>query len=447
MAIVLDAVKEKRAATPQYQISDLERRRLLRGLDLLARFIAEFEVGGGSGAAAGGSGAASASGSTRKRAGSVGNKLHLTVSTQPTATQLAALTGDRQIKCVTSGGFEVDVFSSDTVGELREHLAERWDNKPAHMVRIIWTGRELKDDHQTLRDVGVQNNHVVHVTRRMEVEPSQAVHSLVAAASREPANQPSSFLALPQHFDVLFGLLELGAVAGDVGERAWSVLAALPTNHDVLRRLRAIELEPEVARAAGTPPPAWPRLLDTRAPLTLLYSLQIVHGLLLGTPSLRPDCHAAREPETSSGGTSSAGGGSDTRSGADAAALVAERRRAVLAAHQVAAAAWQRRFVATGGVAYLLGVLLKADYALDDAKRRQCLTLLLNVVNLCTLRAVQTDDASAQPVAPLHDRDFLASRNAPTLFELAVPLSQYSVEMGTLAQKARGKKKKRKGFC
>jgi hypothetical protein len=151
-----------------------------------------------------------------------------------------------------------------------------------NLVRLIWSGRELKDDHTALRSLSLPPQCTVHATRRAELPgSSSSVMSSgpgSAAAAREC--QPSTILAAPRHAAVLFDLLKLGVLDERVGDDAWLLLAALPVSDDALRRLRSIELDAAAAKAAGTPPLVWSTLLDASAPLTLLYTLQIVHGLL-----------------------------------------------------------------------------------------------------------------------------------------------------------------------
>jgi hypothetical protein len=41
-------------------------------------------------------------------------------------------------------------------------------------VRMIWAGRELKDDRRSLREMGMPSNCVVHITKRVQV-PARCV--------------------------------------------------------------------------------------------------------------------------------------------------------------------------------------------------------------------------------------------------------------------------------
>lgn len=167
---------------------------------------------------------------------------------------------------------------------MREQTALQWDDIARGLVRLIWSGKELKDDEVTLRSLGLPLECTVHATRRVENNKAaggENVSSGPGAAAAAKECQPSTILAQPQHAAVLFDLMKLGVMDERVGDVSWSLLEALPTSRDALRRMRAIELDEAEAKAAGTPPPVWSELLDASAPLTLLYSLQIAHGLLM----------------------------------------------------------------------------------------------------------------------------------------------------------------------
>jgi hypothetical protein len=110
-------------------------------------------------------------------------------------------------------------------------------------------------------------------------------------------------------------------------ERAWRLLSGLPTNASMLARLRAIERDDDASALA----PNWAALLPTAAPLSLLYALQIVHGLLVGDATLRRELGVPALPANAPPGT----------------LLTSET-------HSAAAARWRQRFVERGGVAYLV---------------------------------------------------------------------------------------------
>lgn len=110
-------------------------------------------------------------------------------------------------------------------------------------------------------------------------------------------------------------------------ERAWQLLSGLPTNAGMLARLRAIERDDDSSALA----PRWPELLPTAAPLSLLYALQIVHGLLVGDATLRRELGVPTLPASAPPGT-----------------LLTNET------HAAAAARWRQRFVERGGVAYLV---------------------------------------------------------------------------------------------
>jgi ubiquitin C-terminal hydrolase len=339
------------------------RQRLLRGLALLSRFVREFEcerrTTTADGSALARIGAASESGAAAR-----GQTFPIVIKT----------VGNEQ-------QFNLEVYSAMTIGELREQVAAKW-SKSAALVRIIWAGKELKDDRATVSDVRITQNCVVHLTLRVGDSGNAAaaaaaaspLHTEAARAARLRVNQPSTILSQPEHFGVIFSLLELGDRLEDVGNAAWALLAELPINDDILRRLRSVELDDEQLAASGLVRPAWSALLDLRSPLALLYALQLVHGLLLGTPALRVE-----------------GGADDLAAGTDAATM-AQRNAA-------AARRFEERFIATGGLRYVLSGLLSCSVDGMSVKRRESLSLLLLIINLCLLVPSVPEPATATAAA------------------------------------------------
>lgn len=104
----------------------------------------------------------------------------------------------------------------------------------------------------------------------------------------------------------------------------------------------------------------WSVLLSTRAPLALLYALQIVHGLLDADVNLRPEL-------TTKGFESS-----PRRRSIEfvfSHSISVNDRFVRAEAHEQATARWRARFVASGGVAYLISILLATDSSSTGALR------------------------------------------------------------------------------
>ena len=410
IAAVIERVRERGGADAA--LDNDAQRVLLRGLSLLTRFVAEFES------------SSSSLSSPDEDGNAVGAPVKVVV------------------KCVSENSFTLDVHANMSIGELRALMAKKWDNKPISLIRVICAGKELVDDRQTLRSLKLTSPSLItmHITKRQTVPASVdgASHSqqqqhqqhqqpqqhnmpradALVGARREC--QPSFIIAQPPHFGIVFSLLELGSRDAAVGECAWRLLSTLPTNQEFLARLRAVERDDAAADGAIR----WHELLPTRAPLALLYALQIAHGLLAGDVALRPELGQRVAPQSS---PADADVVVDAAAAAAAATLEAER-----SAHAAAAQRWRARFVERGGVAYLLDVLLQTDSAASDAKRRRCLSLLLRVVNSCLIRddelplseAVARAERAGIVLGVVNNRDALDNSEVCRVARLALPLAQ-----------------------
>jgi hypothetical protein len=139
-----------------------------------------------------------------------------------------------------------------------------------------------------------------------------------------------------EYFDLLFDVLEVDNEM--VVFSAWSLLKMLPTNERV--RVSIETLQGAVTAGSGVSVD-WTTLLSPTTPLKLLYALQIIDGLV--------DSDGASPTDTQADG---------------------------------GAGAWRDAFVAHGGVAHLLHVLLtcNVDSWLASSLPTLCLTLILKLV-------------------------------------------------------------------
>ena len=394
------AMRRAQATTGGGAVGEDTRQRLLRCLALLSRFVREFECErrtAHDGAALDASGAAAASGGARASSLTTFSIVIKPVGQEPQ--------------------FNVDVFNAMTIGELRELVARKWGGRAPAIVRIIWAGKELKDDRASVLELKIMPNCVVHLTQRIHADgvpvaqAPQPQDSELAKALRLPQNQPSTILSQTEHFGVIFALLELGDRLEDVGNGAWALLAELPVNADILARLRTVELDDAQLAAAGVARPSWEAMFDLDSPLALLYTLQLVHGLLTGAPTLRS--------------------GDELAAGANAATQQQ--------AHAAAAQRFEERFVETGGLRFLLQGLLGMRTDALTAKRRESLSLLLTIVNFSLLRVEQQAPPS-EAKKTKNDGDADGDDDddddvPPPLPRLRGPLHEFGIDGGALVQK------------
>ena len=178
-----------------------------------------------------------------------------------------------------------------------------------------------------------------------QVEEELARRAAVAAAEGDSVRVPRRLLSTnAAYFDLLFALLSLHAPA--VVSDAWALLQTLPVNAKLEADIHT--LRGRVADA-DAPAPAWEEVLDARAPLKLLYALQIL------------DKHMDSLEGSTDDGAAAAGGATGEL-----------------------AAPWTRAFVAAGGLAHLHSVLMRVNLrellgAGTGALMKECARLLVTI--------------------------------------------------------------------
>jgi ubiquitin carboxyl-terminal hydrolase 34 len=257
--------------------------------------------------------------------------------------------------------FIIQMYSNDTVGMLRKKIAEQIHELPEYL-RLIASGKELSDDNVTLNDLKFVDNQHVYAIRHIKknadgvnemvprpLPPSTAAsNKSIANANSDDSTLPSRILSQDKYFEQLFQLLN---VQGPVSAQVWDLLMKLPTNQHSLEQLRRLQTS-----AVQPNRPNWNELLDSRSLFKLLYSLQIVESLMFQEKSAT-DKNQLNE--------------------------------------------WCTQFVQSGGVPYLLQILLEVDF-FDETrgnKRLACLASLLKVVNFFILTTPKsaTDAPTVQP--------------------------------------------------
>eukprot|EP00741_Cyanophora_paradoxa_P020633 tig00021281_g19915.t1 len=269
--------------------------------------------------------------------------------------------------------------SMSTVGQIRARVSQE-AGIPVALIRLISTGKELKEDGRTLAGAlgNVSDRVTLHVARRPAPDGGSpapgadaASSAAAAAAAQPPASAegaeagPGALLASPEHFDCLFGMLRLDP---RVAQKVWDLLMQLPTNERMLSEIRALETAEHGALD-------WDALLDDKSTFRLYYSLQIVEMLAAGPPAQPQEAGA---PEA--------------------------------AASAAASEPWAARFQRLGGADRLFAVLYRVDFSdpARGAKRKPCLALLLRL-----LASFYLAEAPARPAAEAEEAPWPSLGPAP----------------------------------
>mmetsp|Transcript_12467 Transcript_12467/g.20271 ORF Transcript_12467/g.20271 Transcript_12467/m.20271 type:complete len:3278 (-) Transcript_12467:248-10081(-) len=269
------------------------------------------------------------------------------------------------VQVVSGGKFDVPLYANDTIGSLRQNVSDLSGITPPSMIRLIASGKELKEEFKTLAESKIGDKHTVHATRRMNKDEAPAVNGLPLKGSRgsgsgmdidqqggdksnleEECFFPTTILSKQQYFDQLFDLL---SVEQGIGQKVWDLLMLLPTNERMLSDLEALPQPESATEGSNGPRPcscSWSTLLDSRSIFRLLYSLQIVESLIQSNPSQGPS-----------------------------------------------GMPWCTRFIQRGGVDRLVEVLLTVDFSRTQhgSKRTTCLALLLKILSNFVLDPSRAD--------------------------------------------------------
>ncbi|XP_024517294.1 probable ubiquitin carboxyl-terminal hydrolase FAF-X [Selaginella moellendorffii] len=159
--------------------------------------------------------------------------------------------------------FDILVHANEYLGSFRAKVAERLEC-PVSRVRLMHANKELKQDSQVLRQLGLTDG-----------QPLTASVNIVDLVEEEMDELQLPGLLIsksPQVYDILFRLAEAGH--GGVREEANYLLSLLPTHPGILSEFQNLHKKP-VAKAKEF------LTLQFGAHCRLLYTLQIVDGLLM----------------------------------------------------------------------------------------------------------------------------------------------------------------------
>jgi len=242
------------------------------------------------------------------------------------------------------------VRKSTTVGNVRDMVAARL-NHPANQLRLVTprpatgvgTVTQLKapfDDMRTLAEARVVNKLQAMCLERPEVDTMAHEPSPIDDVEADRGHPRQILSSSDEYFEQLFSLLSLpeDSIVAD----AWELIQALPVNDKIRRDVHTLQgvLASGGSGGEGSAGVDWEKLLDGSSNLRLLYSLQIVDGIV-------------------------------------------EHRANASDADEDARQAWCDAFVAAGGFAHLHSLLMGIDVkvAVESTLAKRCLTLLLKLVN------------------------------------------------------------------
>lgn len=183
--------------------------------------------------------------------------------------------------------FELEVFSNDTVKQLKNEVSKKV-NSPTNHFRLITAGKELVEDDITLQAARLTSGQTIVIMKRPSPKPlpenssqpniqvfffslfhnnNDGYQKKKKASDNEIA--PSKILSRQEYFNQLFDLLNLSTIA----QQVWDLLMLLPTNQKLFEGMYALE---------GIDPsnPNWNSLLSTNSTFKLYYSLQIIDSFL-----------------------------------------------------------------------------------------------------------------------------------------------------------------------
>ena len=193
-----------------------------------------------------------------------------------------------------------------------------------------------------------------------------------------------SVLLANRYFHLLFEMLNLNAP--EVSAPVWKLLNLIPTNTQMRDALRAVQ---------HSESPDWEALLDSNSLYKLLYSLQIIHGFIMG------------EPEGAEAAAAGAGG----EGGVSAVASMDAKEKE----H------WRLRFLEKGGYLHLYNILMGFEHKHENAANTaQCLASLLKIIKVFLQAALLADARDndslrfllLQKKPPSATHNFLLRRNS-----------------------------------
>ena len=295
----------------------------------------------------------------------------LTASAAPSAPPMIDLTGSTESQSVALIPYE------------RKDEAEQEEKKegggPAAMDPTT-TARSIADVIHAANAANASAN-VGEISASPPAEEATGAATAASVPVSAPApivvHHPASILSRPEYFQQLFSLLSLSIPASSssvasartshIAEHAWRLLMQLPTNAQMLQRLKTLNSADVIAAAASstamtsaTHAIQWDQLLPGDSLHQLYYSMQIVYAIIphrstLQQPQAPPAAAAAVGAEPSAAAPTATAASSSSMT--DVAAPAASAADAAWNADE-----WEQQFVARGGLRHLCSVLVQMDF-------------------------------------------------------------------------------------
>ncbi|XP_078316021.1 ubiquitin carboxyl-terminal hydrolase 34-like isoform X4 [Crassostrea virginica] len=313
---------------------------------------------------------------------------------------------------------QLEMVTTDLIAELRAEVARWWDGLHKQQmarhqaesgshgnamlspilgamlgdgpIRMITLGQELTVDmdEKSLGELQFKDNQLVFVSVGASRPPRKTDGSLSSASLPCPVPErlPVMLLIREPHFNKLFLLLEqlsklqltiptmesqerwgLQTKARVLSRKVWELLMLLPTNQSMWEGFQSL-----VSEECSEQTVIWDKLLDSRSPHKLMYSLQIVEALSRGSK------HRRRSTMRSGGG--------DSRTMSTDSDLDSQDEEI-----------WSMKFISKGGLKHLLSIFKSGSLQAQEDEawsqwNQECLAYLLRMISQFS---VELSDAEA----------------------------------------------------
>lgn len=313
---------------------------------------------------------------------------------------------------------QLEMVTTDLVAELRAEVARWWDGLHKQQmarhqaesgghgnamlspilgamlgdgpIRMITLGQELTVDmdEKSLGELQFKDNQLVFVSVGASRPPRKTDGSLSSSSLPCPVPErlPVMLLIREPHFNELFLLLEqlsklqftiptmdsqerwgLQTKARVLSRKVWELLMLLPTNQNMWDGFQSL-----VSEECSEQTVIWDKLLDSKSPHKLMYSLQIVEALSRGSKHRRRSIMRA--------------GGGDSRTMSTDSDFDSQDEEI-----------WSMKFISKGGLKHLLSIFKSGSLQAQEDEawsqwNQECLAYLLRLISQFS---VELSDAEA----------------------------------------------------
>eukprot|EP00105_Crassostrea_gigas_P037927 XP_019922075.1 PREDICTED: ubiquitin carboxyl-terminal hydrolase 34 isoform X3 [Crassostrea gigas] len=313
---------------------------------------------------------------------------------------------------------QLEMVTTDLVAELRAEVARWWDGLHKQQmarhqaesgghgnamlspilgamlgdgpIRMITLGQELTVDmdEKSLGELQFKDNQLVFVSVGASRPPRKTDGSLSSSSLPCPVPErlPVMLLIREPHFNKLFLLLEqlsklqftiptmdsqerwgLQTKARVLSRKVWELLMLLPTNQNMWDGFQSL-----VSEECSEQTVIWDKLLDSKSPHKLMYSLQIVEALSRGSKHRRRSIMRAGDGDSRTMSTDSDFDSQDEE-------------------------IWSMKFISKGGLKHLLSIFKSGSLQAQEDEawsqwNQECLAYLLRLISQFS---VELSDAEA----------------------------------------------------